>query len=249
MRTLLVGLLVFIVTMGCATTDSNTIIFAGSGGYPPFNFIDENNEVVGFDVDVGREIATRLGMQMKYTTTAWDGIIEGLRAGRYDAILGSMAVTEKRQEVVDFSVPYYFSGAQLFVKEGGEVESPEDITDAHSIGVATGTTFEQDAKKLGAQVKLYEDDNQTLIELLNGRLDGVITDRVVGLNAIDKMDRGGEITPAGTLLRKEECAIALRQDSDKLRTKIDSVLTLMHKDGTLRKISHRWFDGVDITVQ
>ncbi len=241
-------LTILIALAGCGSNkDSNTLVFAGSGGYPPFNFIDENNQVIGFDVDVGREIAQRLGKEMKYTTTAWDGIIEGLRAGRYDAILGSMAVTERRKEVVDFSIPYYYSGAQLMTRQGSPIQSPDDIGEDHLVGVTTGTTFEQDARELGAEVRLYEDDNQTLIELLNGRIDAVITDRVVGLNAMKKMDKGDELTLTGELLRREDCAIALRPESDRLQTRIDSVLTTMHQDGTLSEISEKWFEGTDIT--
>jgi len=234
--------------LACASSNTeDTIVFAGSGGYPPFNFIDTTNTVTGFDVDVAEEIARQLGKKMKYTTTAWDGIIEGLRAGRYDAILGSMAVTPQRQEVVSFSVPYYYSGAQLLVLKKSGIRCSKDISESHTIGVTTGTTFEQDARKLGARVKLYEDDNQTLLELLNGRLDAVITDRVVGLNAIQKIDKGDKIILVGNLLRTEDCAIAFRQNNTKLRTRIDSILVKMHADSTLTRISQKWFNGVDIT--
>lgn len=87
-----------------------------SGGYPPFNFYSDTNELVGFDVDVAREVAARLGVALKPVTTEWSGIIEGLRSGVYDGILGSMAVTEDRLKVVNFSTPYYYSGAQMMVK-------------------------------------------------------------------------------------------------------------------------------------
>ncbi|WP_319559101.1 ABC transporter substrate-binding protein [Marispirochaeta sp.] len=224
----------------------NIIQFAGSGGYPPFNFINEDNEVIGFDVDVAREIAERLGYELDYVTTAWDGIIEGLRAGRYNGILGSMAITPERQEVVDFSEPYYYSGAQLIVSKKSGINSPADLTGKHNVGLVTGTTFAQDAEKLGVNIKFYEDDNQTLMELINGRLHAVITDRVVGLNAMSKIQGGDNLTLAGELLRKEECAIAFQKD-DPLRDKVNNILKEMREDGTLAKISENWFNGENIT--
>ena len=222
-----------------------TISFAMSGGYPPFNYFDENNNLVGFDVDVGKEVAARLGRTYEPVTTAWDGIIEGLRAGHYDGILGSMAITEERSEVVDFSIPYYYSGAQLIVTKDSGIESPDDLEDA-VIGVATGTTFEEDARSMEGvtEVKLYEDDNQTLAELDAGRIDGVITDRVVGLNAFK--EAGYDFTLAGSVLRSEEMAVAFRQEDDELREQVNEALQAMHDDGTMTQISEKWF-GEDIT--
>lgn len=234
---------------GQAESASQTISFAGSGGYPPFNYIDDTGAVIGFDVDVAQAIADRLGKTMEYKTTAWDGIIEGLRAGRYDGILGSMGITEEREKIVDFSIPYYYSGPQLIVRTDSGISDSSELTADSVIALVTGTTFEEDAKRLGVQIKLYEDDNQTLIELLNGRVDGVLTDRIVGLNAIGKMKGGDALTLAGSVLRSEEMGIAFRDDADALRAQVDAILRDMREDGTLRAISEKWFDGQDITVR
>ncbi|MFP4072072.1 MAG: ABC transporter substrate-binding protein [Desulfovibrionales bacterium] len=224
--------------------EAGEISFAMSGGYPPFNFYNDKNELVGFDVDVANEVADRIGVAFKPVTTEWSGIIEGLRSGAYDGILGSMAVTEDRLKVVDFSTPYYYSGAQLMVREDAPFDSPEDLQ-GETIGVVTGTTFEQDAEKLGAgEVRLYKDDNQTLMELDNGVVDAVITDRVVGVNAMntEKFD----IDMLGSPLRSEDIAVAIRKDDDTLLQEVDSVITAMHEDGTLTALSEKWL-GVDIT--
>ncbi|MCX7709486.1 MAG: transporter substrate-binding domain-containing protein [Clostridia bacterium] len=103
------------------------IRFAMSGGYPPFNYFTANDALVGFDVEIGKGVAKRLGVQYEPVTTDWSGILEGLRSGRYDGIFGSMAVTTKRLEVVDFTDPYYYSGAQLIVREDSKVKSPDDL--------------------------------------------------------------------------------------------------------------------------
>lgn len=241
----LVVLLVPFTLFAEGKSDSETIQFAGSGGYPPFNYFSEEDEVVGFDVDVAREISTRLGLELDYVTTAWDGIIEGLRAGRYNGILGSMGITEERKEVVDFSDPYYYSGAQVIVRADSGIEGPEDLTAENTVGFVTGTTFEQDAAERGVEMRLYEDDNQTLMELINGRIDAVITDRVVAVNAMSKIEGGDQLILAGELLRKEECAIAFQKD-DLLRDSVNQILAEMREDGTLTAISEKWF-GLDIT--
>lgn len=226
--------------------EAGEISFAMSGGYPPFNFYDDNNELVGFDVDVANEVAKRLGVKPKPVTTEWSGIIEGLRSGVYDGILGSMAVTAKRLEVVNFSTPYYYSGAQVFVKKGAAYNAPDELK-GKIIGVVTGTTFADDAAKLGAgEVKLYKDDTHTLTELNSGVVDGVITDRVVGVNAMnsEKFD----ITLLGMPLRGEDIAVAFRKGDDTLLAEVNKALTAMHEGGTLSTLSRKWLKA-DITVR
>lgn len=219
----------------------------GSGGYPPFNFY-QGDDVVGFDVDTGAAIAERLGVELNYITSDWDGLVEGLRAGRYDGILGSMAITDQRLEVVNFTVPYYYSGAQLVVREDSGITGPEQM-EGKIIAVTTGTTFAEDAEALGAEVKLYQDDNQTLMELINGRVDGVITDRLVALGGMEQIARGNELTLAGELLRLEEMAIAVNKNDVELLEKLNEILQGMHQDGTLTSISQEWHNGEDITVK
>lgn len=226
--------------------DEGTLTVVGSGGYPPFNFIDENSKVVGFDVDVGQEIADRLGVELNYETSDWDGLVEGLRAKRYDAILGSMAITQDRLAVVSFSNPYYYSGAQLFVQKGSGISDPSEM-EGKEIAVATGTNFVEDAEALGADTQLYQDDNATLSELMNGRVDGVITDRLVGLNAIQELNAGDDLEMCGEILRYETMGIAFNQADITLQAEVNRILLEMRQDGTLTEISERWFDGQDIT--
>jgi len=228
--------------------EAGVLTVVGSGGYPPFNFYDDNGKVVGFDVDTGKEIARRLGVELNYETSAWDGLPDGLRAGRYDAILGSMAITEERKKIISFTIPYYYSGAQLVVRADSGITDTDQM-EGKEIGVVTGETFIEDAQSLGAEVVLYEDTNQILLEVLNGRVDGMITDRLVAINGMNVIARGDELTLAGDLLRLEEMALAVRQDDNQLRERLNEILEEMHSDGTLAEISKKWHDGQDITVK
>lgn len=103
------------------------ITFALSGGYPPFNYFSSDDKLTGFDVEIGKEVAKRLGVKYEPVTTDFSGILEGLRSGRYDAILGSMAVTPERLKSVDFTDPYYYSGAQLIVPQDSKIKSINEL--------------------------------------------------------------------------------------------------------------------------
>ncbi len=221
------------------------ISFAMSGAYPPFNYVEVTGEVVGFDVDIAKEIARRMDLEPVIVTTAWDTIIGGLQAKRYDAILGSMAITEERSKQVNFSDPYYVSGAQLLVQEGSGIESPEDLEDAR-IAVVVGTTFEEEARGMPGvtDVVLYEAEEQTLQDLQLGRVDGVITDRLIGLYMTEEMELDFEL--AGDLLYEETIAVAIHKDHPELLQAINTALAEMKEDGTYLEISERWF-GRDIS--
>jgi len=248
-----------LVAAGCSSTTSDTddslqrvldagqLTVVGSGGYPPFNYIDDNGDVIGFDVDVGAEIAERLGVELNYVTGEWSGLIEGLRAERYDGILGSMAITDERLQTVSFTDPYYYSGAQLVVRSDSGITDPSEM-EGKAIAVATGTNYVQDAEGLGAEAKLYDDDNLTMMELIAGRVDGVITDKLVALEAMNGLEGGDELELCGEIMRLESMGIAIRQEDVALLDAINEILQEMHDDGTLTALSEKWLGG-DVTVK
>lgn len=221
------------------------VTFAMSGGYPPFNSYDKEDKLVGFDVDIAAEVARRMGVTFKPVTTAWDGILEGLVGGRYDAILGSMAITEQRLERVDFSDPYYLDGSQLLVQKSASINSASDLKDA-TVAIANGTTFADDAKQISGikEVKTFEDDNQTLQELRSGRVQGVITGYFVAVNAAKEFPNDFKL--AGPRLREEKIAVAIRKHNPTFVEAVNKALSEMRADGTYARISEKWF-GRDIS--
>jgi polar amino acid transport system substrate-binding protein len=215
--------------------------FAMSGEYHPFNYRDESTgELVGFDVEIGRAIADYHGWEANPIATPWSGILTGLRSGHFDAIVGSMGITPDRQDEVDFSNPYYLSGAQLFVKAGSSISGLEDITGDTVIGVALGTSYEPIAREHTDSVSTYESDVTALRDLAtSNNLDAVITDRLVGLIAIE--ETGFELELAGELIFEEQMAIPVQKGNQELLDLINEALAAMMEDGTYLEISERYF--------
>ncbi len=222
-----------------AVRDKGYMRFALSGQYPPFNFVDENNRLSGFDVDICSHIARRIGVEPRPLSTAWDGIIAGLLAGKYELICGSMAITGQRLQAVDFSEPYYRSGAQLFVKKGSAVKNAGELA-GKRVGVTLGTTYERWVRQhlKDVAVRTYKGVPEMILEVVNGRIDGFITDRIVGAIAIAEKDV--PIASAGPLLYEERMGIALRRGNPQLKQAINDALAAMKKDGSYHDISMKW---------
>lgn len=219
---------------------------AMSGAYPPFNFVNEQNEVVGFDPAIGAEIASRLGVEVEIITTAWDGIIGGLLANKYDAIVGSMSITDERDEVVDFVGPYYRMSRGIFVKEGSDIGSIEDIT-GRKVGVTLGETHEQWAREQdGWDINTYKGLPELLLELDNGRIDAIVTDDIPVLLAVQK--NGNAITALDTSSLEgvaDQAGIAIREGNPDLLAAMQAALDEMQADGTYTAIAEEWI-GDDI---
>ncbi|WP_088224779.1 ABC transporter substrate-binding protein [Desulfosporosinus sp. FKB] len=247
-------ILVLLIVTGCSSTKTNSaaattldqikeegaLTFAMSGQYPPFNYYNEQNQLTGFDVEIGEEIAKRIGVKSAPIAVEWDGIIAGLEAKKFDMILGSMAITDERLKKVNFSDPYYRSGAQVIVPTNSNITGRADLN-GKTVGVVLGTTYETKARDLGATVKTYKGDPDAFRDMFNGRLDAVITDKIVGLNAIKKNKYPFKL--AGNLLYEEKMGIAIRKDSPKLLESVNNALAKMMEDGTYKKISEKYFDA------
>jgi len=220
------------------------LTFALTGQYPPFNFVDENNQVTGFDVEIGKEIAKRIGVKGVPVTTAWDGIIGGLLAKKYDLICGSMAITPKRLQTIDFSDPYYRSGAQIFTPKTSQVTSLADLK-GKKVGVTLGTTYEEWVRKniADADVRTYKGVPDMVLEAANGRISAFVTDKIVGALAIK--EKGAPLKLVGDLLYEEKMGIALNQGNPQLKAQINQALTAMKDDGTYHDISMKWL-GIDV---
>ncbi len=214
---------------------------AMTGQYPPFNFVNESNEVVGFDPAIGTEIARRMGLETEIVTTAWDGIIGGLLANKYDAVVGSMSITEERDKVIDFVGPYYTTKRAIFTVAGSDLTTVEGLDDA-VVGVTLGETHEQWARDQGYDIKTYKGLPELLLELTNGRVDAIVNDSIPVMLAIKDgqydlaviEDPSAEPIGAG---------IAIRENNPDLAAAMKEALDAMMEDGTYMEIANEWVGG------
>lgn len=253
----LIAILVLLLT-ACGTPKSNqgeaqanksdyplvkegALTFAMTGQYQPLNF-QKDGKLTGFDVEIGTEIAKRLGLEANPVTNPWETIIQGLKVKKYDAIIGSMTATPDRDKQIDFTEPYYLSGAQIFVAENNtEIQSKEDLQ-GKTIGVIQASTWKEIAETLtdADKVKGYPVDVNALQDLELGRVDAVITDKIVGVNA--RNEKGLKIKEVDNLLSEDRVSIGIAEGNTELAEKINKALQEMIDDGTYEEISMKWFN-------
>lgn len=228
------------------TIKKGTLQCAMSGEYRPFNFYGEDTKLQGFDVDVCTEIAKRLNLEAEPVTGQFNTLIAGLQAGRFDTVIGSMANTPERAKQVDFSEPYYETGAELFVGKDSSVKSIKDL-DKGQVGVTLGTTFEEYAKKQKnvGKIKTYKSDIEALKDLEAGRLDAVITQGLMGRYLIKNTDL--KVQPVGGRLYDDIASIPVKKGNTELKDGINTALKEMKSDGKYAEISKKWF-GEDISA-
>ncbi|MDM5186878.1 ABC transporter substrate-binding protein [Bacillus sp. DX4.1] len=222
-----------------STSGEKEFRYAMSGLYKPFNYKENDGKLVGFDVEIGEALAKKMGMKPVPVTNPWETLIQGLKAKKYDVILGSMAITEERLKAVNFTNPYYRSGAQIFVaKKNNAISSAEDLK-GKKIGVVKASTFKALVEKHTDQITEYDSDITALMDLEPGRVDAVITDQMVGLRMIK--EGKSNIKEAGKPLNLDEMGIAVRKDDKEMVKKVNKALDEIVKDGTYEKISKKWF--------
>lgn len=211
---------------------------ASSGLYKPFNFT-EGGDLTGFDIDISKALSEEMGLEPNPVTTPWETIIQGLTSKRFDAIIGSMAITEEREKQISFSDPYYYSGGVIFVRAGNtEITSEEDLEGA-KIGVVGQSTYDTAAQKYTDDIQYYNSDVVALQDLaIEGRLDAVITADVVGFEA---QNAGLEIEMVGDPLWIEQAAVAVNKEDEELLAEVNKALAAIIENGKYEEISDKWF--------
>ena len=226
--------------------EAGEIKIAMTGQYPPFNFVNDKNEVVGFDASIGMAIAERLGVKGTIVTTAWDGIIAGLLANKYDTIVGSMTITEERQKAVDFVGPYYHAGRGVFVLEDSAVQTLDELK-GKTLGVTLGETHEKWAREKGGwDIRTYKGLPELFLELKAGRVDAIVVDNIpVAVAVKETGDKIRQLDTPDIEGGSVAIGIAIRQGNPELKAAMQKALDDMMADGSYEKIAMEWI-GRDI---
>jgi polar amino acid transport system substrate-binding protein len=229
--------------------------------YAPQSFVNAQGDLDGFDIEVAKEIAKRLGVKAEFTQPDWELITAGGWSGQWDLSVGSMAITPERKKVLYFSTPYYYTPAQLAARADTGITKIEDFN-GKTICVGSSTTYEDylnqklklDSEIIkqvtGVKVKTYSTDQECIQALKAGRkeFEGVLTASTVVEEGIAA---GAPIVKVGDPVFYESLAAALDKsaaaDSASLVAAVSKAVEEMHTDGTLSKLSIKWFNGLDLT--
>jgi len=216
------------------------------GTYPPFNFKDKAGQLDGYDVDVAKLLAARMGLKPEFVTTEWSAILAGLASGRYDVIISQVGINPKRELAFDFSQPYTYSSPQLIVRKNDKANyaSLADLK-GKRVGVGQGSVFEQQAKAMpGIEVKSYPAAPENLQDLAAGRVDAALNDSLMVAyllkNSALPIQAGARV---GAI---ERTGAAFQKGNPQFKAAIDKALHDAQADGSLKAISVKWF-GVDVS--
>ncbi|WP_375741027.1 ABC transporter substrate-binding protein [Pseudomonas boanensis] len=229
-----------------ATAQAETVRIATEGAYPPFNYVDSNNQLHGFDVDIANALCAKMKVECELVAQDWDGIIPALLAKKYDAVVASMVITEERQKKVAFTDRYYRTKLAVAVAKGATVQDtrPESFKGL-VVGAQSSTTQGMYAEDVfgaaGAEVKLYPSQDEANADLNNGRLDALVHDKFPLLDWLAQDGKDcckllGDIQETD-----DDVAIAVRQDDNVLRERLNKALAEIIADGTYKQIASRYF--------
>ena len=211
--------------------------------FPPFESIAADGSLVGFDVDLAREVSQRLGVEPHFVANLpYDGLYDALTASRVDVVISALAVNPARTADFAYSSPYFDAGYILVVRQRGKaIRSIGDLSN-RSLAVILGTPGDREARERARRssdfvVVQYRAPMRALDAVRTGETDAALVDRVSALNAIGA---GRPVTIVGEPVVSVPYAVALRDDSQRLLRAINSALTAMEEDGTLDRLVTEW---------
>lgn len=279
-RALIIGVAALILaTVGsfAQAKEWKTVRFATEGAYAPWNFKTPTGDLDGFDVALAKNLCQRMKVECEIVEQDWDGIIPALQAGKYDAIIASLTITDARKKVIDFSKVYADTPRTFLIAKQGplqalamddktyslakdpegaqqQIDALKPVLKGKTIGVQVNTTGEAFLQKYmqdAVEIRSYKTAEQYLLDLSAGRIDAAL-DNIAYLGGVVNSPSGAELRLAGPRLNDGVFgggkAVGIRKGEDDLKAMLDAALSSAIADGTVKKLSTHWF-GVDVTPQ
>lgn len=227
--------------------ERGTLLVGLEGTYPPFSFQDEKGKLTGFEVEFAEQLAQHMGVKASLKPTKWDGMLASLDAKRIDVVINQVTISDERKKKYDFSTPYTVSGIQALTMKANAstITKPADLA-GKKVGVGLGTNYEQWLREnvKGVDIRTYDDDPTKYQDLRSGRLNAILVDRLAALDLVKKT--GDTMAVAGDAFSRQESGVAMRKGNEDLLKAVDQAIADMQKDGSLSKLSQKWF-GADVT--
>jgi lysine-arginine-ornithine-binding protein len=225
---------------------------ATEGAYAPFNYLDDQGQVQGFEIDLALAMCDRIGVSCEFVVQDWDGIIPGLLAQRYHAIIASLYITDERRERIAFSEKYYQVPARFVVPSASELEISAEGLRGAVIGTQRATSFERFMRDEldGVDLRVYATMEEAYLDLASGRVDAIMGDVVAlaegFLNTPDGEGfefRGPEFTGAEWF--GYGAGVGVRKEDQHIADAFTDAIAQVRADGTYQEIADKWF-GFDV---
>lgn len=215
-------------------------------GYMPFEMTNKQGKIVGFDVDVARQMAKSMGVELEIVNTAWDGIIPALVTDKFDIIMSGMTLTSQRNLQINFANPYIVIGQSVLLRNGleNEIKSYKDLNNPkYTVVSKLGTTGDLAARRYlsKAKLRLFETESEGAIEVVNGKADAFIYD--LPFNAVYSSQNPGKLVHLDTPFTYEPLAWGVRKGDPDFVNWLNNFLTQIQGDGTYDKIYAKWFES------
>ncbi len=231
----------FTASGAMAQDDGMSITIATEGAYPPFNETNSEGELVGFDVDIAKALCEQMNADCEIVAQDWDGIIPGLVANKYDAIIASMSITPERDESVDFTNRYYSNYLRIVVPEGSDIEGADSLS-GKSVGAQRSTVASQWVEdNLGreADVNLYDTQTAAYSDLQAGRIDALVSDIYPAYDWLQENE--GYQFVGENIDIDDKIAVAVREGDEELQEAFNAALDAIRENGVYAEINEQYF--------
>ena len=235
MKSLTLTTLALTMAAGAVWADGHSVVRLGTeGAYPPYNFINDNGEIDGFERALGDELCSRAELTCEWVTNEWDSIIPNLTSGNYDVIIAGMSITDEHDEVIDFTQDYIPPAPSLFAAMSEDADLEGGVIAAQTNTIQSGYIAET-----GATLLEFATPDETVAAVRNGEADAVFADNefLLGIAAddADLMIVGDPVPLGGGV------GMGIRETDAELRAAFDAAITSMKEDGTLNALITEWF--------
>lgn len=227
--------------------ERGTIIVGLEGDWAPWSYVDENDELTGYDVEVAKAIADKLGVEIQIVPGEWDGLFAGMDAGRYDMVVNGVEVTEERADKYDFSTPYAYIRTALIVKgDNDSIKTFEDLKGKKTAN-SIASTYMNLAESYGATCYGVSTLDETMTMVLQGRVDATLN-AIVSFTDYMAQHPDSNLKVVATTEEASNVAIPMRKGDEtaSLREAVNKAIDELREDGTLSELSTRFF-GEDIS--
>ena len=226
------------------TNDKKSFVVGLDDSFPPIGFRNENNEIVGFDIDLAKAVSEELGMEVKFQPISWASKEQELNSGNIDCIWNGFAYNEERAATMTLSDPYIQGENYFILKNGSKVTSQEELI-GKKIGVQTGSIQAQDLEKseFGKQVEIiqYGDNLTAFMDLETEGIDALFCSNIIGNYLITSKNKDYETVSSENITVSKGSVIAFKQGNTELKDEIQNALKKLDEEGKLEEISNKWF--------